>query len=106
MRYQTYVLHTSLLADNLLHDGHARVYVAELPPKYNLHIIAQEGCKDGNFLKTLLSNPLGPLFDASLDSALYRCATSRCSFALLSCAQRWHTEVSAFGTSMSTVLCS
>lgn len=80
MSYQTYVLHTSFLADDLLHDGHARVFVAELPPKYNLHIIAQESCKDGNFLKTLLSNPLGPLFDASLDSALYRCATSPCSF--------------------------
>lgn len=67
------------LADDLVHGGHARVYVADLPPKYNLHIIAQEGCKDGNFLKTLLSNPLGPLFDASLDLALYRCATTRWS---------------------------
>ena len=67
------------LADNLLHGEHARVYVADLPPKYNLHIIAQEGCKDGDFLKTLLSNPLGPLFDASLESALYRCATTRWS---------------------------
>lgn len=64
-------------AENLLLDAHARVYVADLPPKYNLYIMAQEGCEDGIFLRNLLSNPLGPLLNASLDSALYRWAPSR-----------------------------
>ena len=59
-------------AENLLLDAHARVYVADLPPKYNLYIMAQEGCEDGIFLRNFLSNPLGPLLNASLDSALYR----------------------------------
>ena len=55
-----------------MQDVHARVYVAELPPKYNLHLIATEGCEDGRFLKNILANPLGPLFESSLDKALYR----------------------------------
>ena len=50
------------------------MYVADLPPKYNLHIIAKEGCEDGRFLKRVLANPLGPLYNGSLDTALYRCA--------------------------------
>ena len=49
------------------------MYVAELPPKYNLHIIAKEGCEGGRFLKEVLANPLGPLYESSLDEALYRC---------------------------------
>ena len=48
------------------------MYVAELPPKYNLHLIAEEGCEDGRFLKEMLANPLGPLYESSLDLALYR----------------------------------
>ena len=58
--------------DDLLQDVHARVYVADLPPKYNMHIMAIKGCEDGRFLKDMLANPLGPLFESSLDLALYR----------------------------------
>lgn len=57
---------------DLLQDVHARVFVADLPPKYNLHIMAKEGCEDGRFLKDMLANPLGPLFESSLDLAQYR----------------------------------
>ncbi len=57
----------------LLHELNARVYVAELPPKYNLHTIAKDGCKESNVLETLLGSPLGTLLSASLDDALYRC---------------------------------
>ena len=57
---------------DLLHTANARVYVADLPPKYNLHTIAKEGCEEGQFLKDLLANPLGSMFDGSLDLALYR----------------------------------
>ena len=56
---------------DLLEDVHVRVFVAELPPKYNLHTIAKEGCEDG-YLREVLANPLGPLFMSSLDQALYR----------------------------------
>lgn len=58
----------------LLHKHNARVYVAELPPKYNLHTVAEEGCSEGRHLERLLSNPLGTLLSESLDYALYRCA--------------------------------
>ncbi|KAK9834820.1 hypothetical protein WJX81_001043 [Elliptochloris bilobata] len=57
---------------DLLHDFNARVYVVELPPKYNTHAIAREGCTEGRFLETLLSNPLGTMLSESLVSALYR----------------------------------
>ena len=50
------------------------MYVADLPPEYNLHIIANEGCEEGRILKEMLANPLGPLFESSLDKALYRWA--------------------------------
>jgi hypothetical protein len=50
------------------------VFVAELPPKYNLHTIAAEGCEDGAFLKDILANPLGVPVEGDLDLALYRCA--------------------------------
>lgn len=60
--------------DDLLQELHARVYVADLPPKYNLHIIADEGCEEGRVLKEMLANPLGPLLEGSLDKALYRWA--------------------------------
>ena len=53
------------------------MYVAELPPKYNLHTIVEEGCTEGRHLERLLSNPLGTLLSESLDSALYRCATPK-----------------------------
>ena len=49
------------------------MYVAELPPKYNLQTVVEEGCSEGRYLETLLSNPLGTLLSNSLDSALYRC---------------------------------
>ena len=62
----------SAVGDDLLQELHARVYVADLPPKYNLHIIANEGCEEGHILKEMLANPLGPLFEGSLDKALYR----------------------------------
>jgi hypothetical protein len=55
------------------------VYVAELPPKYNLHTIAKDGCKESNVLETLLGSPLGTLLSASLDDALYRCRARRVS---------------------------
>ena len=54
-----------------------RVYVAELPPKYNLHTIAKDGCKESNVLATLLGSPLGTLLSASLDDALYRYRNSK-----------------------------
>ena len=60
--------------EDLLQDMHARVYVADLPPKYNLHIIAVEGCEEGLFLREMLANPLGAVFEGSLDKALYRWA--------------------------------
>ena len=50
------------------------MYVADLPSKYNLHILASEGCEEGRVLKKMLANPLGPLLEGSLDKALYRCA--------------------------------
>jgi len=53
------------------------VFVAELPPRYNLHLIATEGCEDGAFLKSMLANPLGPPYEAALDLALYRWAHAR-----------------------------
>ena len=58
----------------LLLEHNARVYVAELPPKYNTHTIAEEGCTESRHLAKLLSNPLGSLLGESLDTALYRCA--------------------------------
>ena len=63
--------------DDLLQDVHARVYVAELPPKYNLHTIAKEGCEDTAYFREVLANPLGPLYESSLDQAQYRCGSSR-----------------------------
>jgi len=60
--------------DDLLLDAHARVFVAELPPKYNLHTVTAEGCEDGAFLKGILTNPLGVPFKGDLDLALYRWA--------------------------------
>lgn len=56
-----------------MQDAHVRVFVADLPPKYNIHIIAEKDCEDGRFLKNLLANPLGPLLDDSLDNSQYRC---------------------------------
>ena len=66
------MLYAAAAGDDLLQDVHARVFVADLPPKYNLHLIAEEGCEDGRFLKEMLANPLGPLYENSLDLALYR----------------------------------
>ena len=57
---------------DLLHEFNPRVYVAELPPKYNIDTVAQEGCKDVRALELLMSNPLGNLLSESLDAALYR----------------------------------
>jgi len=64
---------------SLLHELNARVYVAELPPKYNLHTIAKDGCKESNVLATLLGSPLGTLLSVSLDDALYRCRAQQVS---------------------------
>ena len=60
----------------LLLEHNARVYVAELPPKYNVHTIAEEGCTESRHLEKLLSNPLGSLLGETLDTALYRCANA------------------------------
>ena len=60
-----------LAGDDLLQDEHVRIFVADLPPKYNVHTIAKEGCKSEQ-LSALLANPLGPLIHKSLSQALYR----------------------------------
>ena len=64
----------SAVGDDLLQELNARVYVADLPPKYNLHIIANEGCEEGHIIKEMLANPLGTPVESSLDKTLYRCA--------------------------------
>ena len=53
-------------------DSHVRVYVAELPPKYNLDLIRRQGCQDAHLVEQLLANPLGELADASLDAVPFR----------------------------------
>ena len=61
---------------DLLHEQSARVFVAELPPKYNLQTIVDDGCLEGRYLQRLLSNPLGTLLSESLNSAQYRCMSA------------------------------
>ena len=53
-------------------DSHVRVYVAELPPKYNLDLIRSQGCQDAHLVEQLLANPLGELANASLDAVPFR----------------------------------
>ena len=65
---------------DLLHEYNPRVYVADLPRKYNMHTIVREGCTEGQFLETLLSNILGTLLSESLDAALYRCVLLQAAY--------------------------
>ena len=53
-------------------DGHVKVYVADLPPKYNLDLIRRQGCQDAHLVEQLLANPLGELAGDSLDAVPFR----------------------------------
>ena len=52
-------------------DSHVKVYVAELPPKYNLDLIRRQGCQ-AHLVEQLLANPLGELAGDSLNAVPFR----------------------------------
>ncbi len=53
-------------------DNHVKVFVVELPRKYNLDLITRQACNNTHFVEKVLTNTLGELSGSSLDVAHYR----------------------------------
>jgi len=57
---------------SLVTDNHVKVFVVDLPRKYNVDLIKQQACNNTHVVERLFTNTLGDLFTDSLDLAHYR----------------------------------